>query len=228
MSSKHGQRSGAPASSRKHPAPGDSDGEYDATPAKKARTKKEKAVVQPREPSSRSTRVKEPGKPDKKKAYRTHEEMEAEKDAKVTAAEERDHQCQLLMEKIAALDAEANQAAAAEDASSSRKLDDSDFERVEEDDAYRTEDEFQETKKAKAPVTGAKKPKKGETRNEIEKITKAMEMKAKQEGPKRVVKKVVQDKNAAAASKTAGLSKALHAPRIRKILCRRASSRSEV
>ncbi|KAJ7850152.1 hypothetical protein B0H14DRAFT_3452072 [Mycena olivaceomarginata] len=152
-------------------------------------------------------------------------EVEAEKDAKVTAAEERDHQRQLLMEKIAALDAEADQAAAAEDASSIRKLDDvprahehlddatmsfneSDFERVEDDDAYRTEDGFQETKKAKAPVTRAKKPKKGETRNEIEKITKAMEMKAKQEGPKRVVKKVVQDKNAAAASKTAGLSKA--------------------
>lgn len=163
MSSKRGRRSGAPASSRKRPAPGDSDGEYDATPAKKARTKKEKAVVQPREPSSRSARVKEPGKPDKK-VYRTHEEVEAEKDAKVTAAEERDHQRQLLMEKIAALDAEADQAAAAEDASSIRKLDDvprahehlddatmsfneSDFERVEDDDAYRTEDEFQETKK---------------------------------------------------------------------------------
>ncbi|KAF8184071.1 hypothetical protein K438DRAFT_1974663 [Mycena galopus ATCC 62051] len=126
------------------------------------------------------------------------------------------------LEKIVAIDSATDQAAADDAANEILTLDDipeevdesgdvtmtfaeSDFERVEDDDAHRSAGEFAEVPKLKVATKRKKKAEKGEIRAAIEDLVKG---KGKREGTKKAaVKKTLQNSDAAAASKKAGLSK---------------------
>ncbi|KAJ7189345.1 hypothetical protein GGX14DRAFT_408894 [Mycena pura] len=200
-----------------------------APPAKKP--KKTPAPLEPRAPSKRAGRVLEPGKPDKPKEYRTHEVVQAEKDAAATAEEARLRRRADLVAELANIDVEGDLAHLEEEENAIMTRDDlhepdaagdakddvfliineSDFDNLEDDDAYRSEGGFVPKKacrlvQAKAPVVPKrkKKPAKGETKAEVDALAKALLAKTKKDGKG---KKAVQDNNAAAASKKAGLSK---------------------
>ncbi|KAJ7862311.1 hypothetical protein B0H13DRAFT_2567478 [Mycena leptocephala] len=209
---------------QKRSAPVDSDGEQSAP--KKAKTTKEKAPIEPRAPSSRTAANDKPPAwaPLVPRTNRTHEEVQAEKDRIAAAAEDRECQRRELMAKIAAIDAATDQAAAEEEANAVLTLDDvqqdedtfmtfteSDFERVDDDESYHSGEESEPVKKKKAVVKRPKRPKKRETRSEIEAMAKTMGEKGKGKadvaGPA-VKKKALQNSDAAAASKKAGMSKA--------------------
>ncbi|KAF7346658.1 hypothetical protein MSAN_01803400 [Mycena sanguinolenta] len=84
-----------------------------------------------------------------------------------------------------------------------------DFERVEDDDAYRSQNEFEppKTKLPAAPSKRTKKAAKGETRAEIEAAASTLKNKSKANGEVPAgKKKVVQNGNAAANSRKAGIS----------------------
>jgi hypothetical protein len=150
----------------KRPAAIDSDYEDTAAPKPK-RVKATKPPIEPREPSGRKRTTEHPGKPDQRKVYRTHQEVQAEKDHIIAAAEEREHQRRELIAQIAALDAQGDADAAEEDANAILALGDlpkaplddveqddetltineSDFERIDDDDAYRSQNEFESAKK---------------------------------------------------------------------------------
>ncbi|KAJ6575799.1 hypothetical protein B0H10DRAFT_2346802 [Mycena sp. CBHHK59/15] len=169
-------------------------------------------------------------KPKKRKVYRTHQEVQAERDQIAAAADERERRRRELIAQITALDAQGDKDAAEEDANAILTLDDlpkaplddveqdgetltiteSDFERIDDDDAYRSQNEFESAKKAKAPTKKKKKPNKGETRGEIEVLAKALvdKNKGKAKGDVAGPKKALQNSDAAAASKKAGLSQA--------------------
>ncbi|KAJ7041314.1 hypothetical protein C8F04DRAFT_1230402 [Mycena alexandri] len=153
------------------------------------------------------------------KHYRSHAEVEAEKAHRAAEAAAREQRMADAMATIAALNAEADQAAVDEAndvVDSLGDLDedtpvleftDEDFARIENDNADESADEYAPKAKGKSKstvVATAKKtkPKKGETRAEVEELTKAL--KANGVGGK---KKGVQNSDAAAASKRAGLSK---------------------
>ncbi|KAJ6609297.1 hypothetical protein B0H10DRAFT_2438604 [Mycena sp. CBHHK59/15] len=223
-------RGGASSTSRtntKRSAPVDSDYEDTAAPKPK-KVKAPKPLIEPHAPSGRKRTTDHPGEPDKRKVYRTHQEVQAERDQIAAAADERECRRRKLIAQIAALDTQGDKDAAEEDANAILTLDDlpkaplddveqdgetltiteSDFEHIDDDNAYRSQNEFESAKKAKAPTKKKKKPKKGETRGEIEALAKALvdKNKAKAKGDVAGPKKALQNSDAAAASKKAGLS----------------------
>ncbi|KAJ7021281.1 hypothetical protein C8F04DRAFT_1241431 [Mycena alexandri] len=153
------------------------------------------------------------------KTYRSHAEVEGEKQRRAAEATAREQRLADAMATIAALNAEADQAAAEEENDAIDSLGDlddeettvlefteEDFARIENDDANDSADEYAPKAKSQSKSTVVakskkSKPKKGETRAEVEELTKAL--KAKGVGGK---KKSVQNSDAAAASKRAGLS----------------------
>ncbi|KAJ7219450.1 hypothetical protein GGX14DRAFT_541299 [Mycena pura] len=153
---------------------------------------------------------------------RSHAEVEAERQRRATEAAARDQRIANAMAEIAALNAEADLAAAEEENNTINSLGDldedapvlefteEDFDRIEDEDAYTSADEYApktkffegKSKTIGVAKTKKTKPKKGETRAEVEQLTNAL--KAKGVGGK---KNRVQNSDAAAASKKAGLSK---------------------
>ncbi|KAJ7469897.1 hypothetical protein B0H11DRAFT_2323047 [Mycena galericulata] len=229
-----GRGRGGSKAKPKRNAPVDSD--YDeGTPAKKARTTTEKPALEPREPSSRPNKGVNPARvaPEKKRTNRSHEEVQAGKDKLIAdalaAAEARERKRADAVAQIAALDAETDEAAAQEerdailsvnDLPESMDVDDdtvlsfsdSDFQRIEDEDAYLSQGEFEEPiKKAKSKAVPSKRPqkaKKGETRAEIEALAKTLGDEKKKKKKAVAPKGSLQNRDAAAVSKKAGLSKA--------------------
>ncbi|KAJ6540709.1 hypothetical protein B0H19DRAFT_1239830 [Mycena capillaripes] len=163
---------------------------------------------------------------DKPREKRTHAQVVAA-EAKVSqAAAERARERQAAMDRIVELDALEAAALAKEDDNTVYNLDDleaaghkddeefefnqEDFDRVEDEDAYLSSSAFDDPKKARAAPKKAKKPVKFETRREIEAAVKQLVAngKKKVEAKDVVKKKGVQNSDAAAASRNAGLSTA--------------------
>ncbi|KAJ6570012.1 hypothetical protein B0H10DRAFT_2199871 [Mycena sp. CBHHK59/15] len=192
-------------------------------------------VIEPRKPSERSTRVHHPGAPDAPRAKRTHEDVEEEKALKAVVIADRERRRIEAIAMVAAIDAEQDAAAEAEEDNAIFTLDDlhedamdvdrtgdtadedapfleftqQDFERVEDDDVYRSPDEFEKLKAKPLAVKKVKKVKvlKGDTRKEVEVATKLLAESKMAKGLAIAVKKKgVQNSNAAAASTKAGVS----------------------
>lgn len=166
-----GGRGGASTSRKRAADLADSDDEFQAPMAAKKPRNADKPDIVPRALSSHSTRVINPGKPDIKKVNRTHAEVEAEKAAKAEAEEGRERRRQEAMDMIAAINAEADAANEAERQNTVLDLFDlsddepgvamdvdaqdtpgepevmlefkeSDFERIEDDEAYYSAGDF--------------------------------------------------------------------------------------
>ncbi|KAJ7483081.1 hypothetical protein B0H11DRAFT_2279883 [Mycena galericulata] len=228
---------GGAASAPKRPLPVDSDYEDSSSPTAQSQKRKKKAAdkpkpaIEPRAPSTRATRGINPRRAvDKKKQNRPHEVVQAEKDQKTQTIIDHARKRGEDVAMVAAIDAEADEAAAQEEEGAIMTLDDlpasdtdtaamdldvvleideSDFQRIEDEDAYRSAGEFDEPKKAKAPAASKKgkaKIPKGQTRKEVEAMAKMLVKKKKGAVEASVMKKPIQNKDAAAASKKAGLS----------------------
>ncbi|KAJ6621445.1 hypothetical protein B0H10DRAFT_2215099 [Mycena sp. CBHHK59/15] len=213
--------------------PADSDYE-DAAPVPK-RKKKAPEPMEPRDLPARS-RKEHPGLPDAPRAKRTHEEKQADEAKKAEASADR--QCRLdeAIAALAAINAEQDEAEAAERESAIYHLDDllsddmevdelgpaddedkpvffstqEDFDRIEQQDVY-VPPQSEYEKLTRTTVPRFKKPAQGETREAIEAATKVL---AAGKGKENAVnaeptvkKRGVQNSNAAAASNNAGLSK---------------------
>ncbi|KAJ6611644.1 hypothetical protein B0H10DRAFT_2223807 [Mycena sp. CBHHK59/15] len=194
---------------------------YTEPPPKKVRgAAQPKPPLEPRQPSARATRGIPAEKPGFEKTVprtnRPHTEVQAEKDNRAAEALARQEELAAAKARVAALSAEVDQAAADDEANTINSLadlpedddtvlefTDTDFQRIEEDDDYESVGEYAPKPKSKpaAKVPRAKKPKKGDTKAEMEELTRAL--KAKGVGGKQ---KSVQNSDAAAASKRAGLS----------------------
>ncbi|KAJ6517766.1 hypothetical protein DFH09DRAFT_1332085 [Mycena vulgaris] len=168
----------------------------------------------------------EPGNPDKPRTKRTHEAVEAEKAQKAADVAARVQRREAAIAELAAIDAEQyKEAAEAEENSvltigdltdNDMDLDDEEpilefaeegFNRVDNDEAHLSDDEYQPKTKAVAPkVKKLTKPARGETRAAIENSAKALTQAAKKKDPG-ALKRGIQNSDAAAASKKAGVSK---------------------
>ncbi|KAF8140744.1 hypothetical protein K438DRAFT_2030436 [Mycena galopus ATCC 62051] len=217
-------RGGSSASMRAKRAVSPELDDYTEPLPKKQRKAPQKAPPEPREPSTRTTR----GIPAEKldfeitvpRTNRPHAEVQAEKDRRAAEALARQKELAIAMERVAVLNAEVDQAAAddelnaidslgdlPEDDNTMLEFTEVDFQRVEDDDEYQSASEYAPKTKKKsavavpAKVGKAKKPQKGETKEAMEELMR--KLKAKGVGAK---KKSVQNSDAAAASKRAGLS----------------------
>ncbi|KAJ7737162.1 hypothetical protein DFH07DRAFT_779455 [Mycena maculata] len=161
-----------------------------------------------------------------KRAKRANGAGAADKAEKAQKAEDLERRRAEAIATLAAIDAEQDKAQQIEDESVIYHIDDlpapnamevdnkdepiltitqEDFERIEDDDAYRSESEFDKPERpAPAQKPRVKKPAKGETRYEIEAQAKQIVDDKSKIPAKRSLG--VQDRNAAAASKKAGLS----------------------
>ncbi|KAJ7798570.1 hypothetical protein B0H14DRAFT_3886416 [Mycena olivaceomarginata] len=153
-------------------------------------------------------------KAEKPQAKRTHEQVVAADAARTAESEARVRRRANNVSRIASIDTEIDAARAAEEVDAvddiadlpADAMEEEDFERIEDDDAYLSTSEWDKppvTKgktKAVAPAKRTKKPGKGETRKEIEALGKQLATAA-------VKKRGVQNIDAAAASAKAGLSK---------------------
>ncbi|KAJ7101000.1 hypothetical protein C8R43DRAFT_1141268 [Mycena crocata] len=205
-------------------AAADSDSDFQESSA----PKKSKAALPPRPPAAlREKGNKDPAGPDKPRTKRPNGSIAEDAANAEAAAEEREAKRLRRIERIAALDAErevleAEEAEEAIDHLRDLPQDDmdldadegadnepvltitqDDFDRIEDDEEYRSTSEF-EKPKTKAPLK-PKKPAKRQTRAEIATATEVLV--AKRKGEELAVKKKgVQNSDAAAASRKAGIS----------------------
>ncbi|KAK7043334.1 hypothetical protein R3P38DRAFT_3389337 [Favolaschia claudopus] len=191
-----------------------------APPPKRRKSAAAAPPVEPRNPlADRETRPENPGLPDAPRPKRTPEEVKADEEKKAAAIAEIERKRAAAIAAVTALDLELDAAQEEEQTNMIYGLgdlpvdmdvdededqpilsvSDEDFARIEDDDAYRTGSEDGE--KA-APVKKKKKPARGETRAAVESATQAQKKKTV------VKKKGVQNSDAAAASRKAGVSKA--------------------
>ncbi|KAJ7602025.1 hypothetical protein B0H17DRAFT_1342370 [Mycena rosella] len=240
-----GGRKSTPA--EKRAAPADSDYEEGPAP-KKSRGKAATEPLAPIARARRSNAVVHPGLPDAPRPKRTHAQVLEAEAAEVEAASDRARKHHADVDAVAAVDAEQDEAMAEEEEGAVFTLDDlsanamnldgpggdeqeaydedepvlyisqQDFDRVEDDDAYRSSSEYEKpkpkvrtaAKHAAAVVTKrVKKPVKGEIRGEVEEARRKLVAGQAKAGASMstVKKKGVQNVNAAAASAKAGVSK---------------------
>ncbi|KAJ7101399.1 hypothetical protein B0H15DRAFT_927198 [Mycena belliarum] len=175
---------------------------------------------------------------EKPRPKRTHEQVAAAEAKRAAEADALAREREAAISQIALLDAKLDAARAAEEAAAINDLGDLEddalddtsdqhrpeaeseeeleitdehFSRIEDDDAYVSESEWEPKTKRKAVVVSKRvfKPKKQATRNAIEALAKTLVVEPESTSTtKVVVKKMVQNRDAAAASTKAGLNKA--------------------
>ncbi|KAJ7195085.1 hypothetical protein GGX14DRAFT_404224 [Mycena pura] len=208
-------------STRKRTAPDAEEPNLEDAPAAK-KPKRIPAPIEPRAPSDRAGRNIKPGEPDKPKEYRTHAAVQEEKDRAAAAEDKRQRLHAEYIANLAEIDADGDLARQKEEANVILTRDDlnesdsvmadgdtvdntvltineSDFERIDDDEAYRSEGDF--VVKKKAFPKKKKKAAKGQTKAEINALAKTLlaeKMKAdaagKGKGKGKGQKKPVQDR----------------------------------